>query len=187
MTVWIFASREQRDQKLTFLKCTPCPHCKHTGALNRHGFLKEYDEQNFKQKAIRALRVFCCNRGSARGCGRTFSVWSADKVKRLFLDAKSLWAFLEQAATEGNKSRAFRKLECSLSDSATYRIWKRFLHAQAAIRTTLAAICPPPKQLSENDCQSAALGTLAHLKAAFKDSTLNPIAAYQAQTQNFFF
>ncbi len=186
MTVWIFASQEQRDGRLAFLKCSPCPHCKHTGALNRHGFLKGYDEQNFRQKAVRALRIFCSNRGSNEGCGRTFSVWIGDKVKRLFLDANRLWNFLHQAATTGNKSQAFQKLHCSMGDSATYRIWKRFLQAQSAIRTALATFCPQPKQPAEGSSQSAAQATVAHLQAAFKNSTLNPIAAYQVQTQSFF-
>jgi hypothetical protein len=186
VTVWVFASKEQRNERLALLKCSPCPHCNHTGALNRHGFLRGYDEQNFKQKAIRALRVFCSNRGNAGGCGRTFSIWIADKVKRLFLDAQSLWQFLEQAATRGNKSQAFQNLACSLSGSARYRIWKRFLKAQSLIRTALAAFCPPPKQLPGGDGLSATQATLEHLKVAFKDSMLNPIAAYQAQTQSFF-
>lgn len=186
MTVWIFASQEQRDGQLALLKCLPCPHCKHSGALNRHGFLKGYDELNFRQKAIRALRVFCSNRGSNQGCGRTFSVWVADKVKRLFLDAQQLWEFLEQAATTGNKSQAFLKLRCSMADSAIYRIWKRFLQARSNIRTALVAVCSPPKNPALADSQSAAQATIAHLKEAFKDSSLNPIAAYQAHTQSFF-
>ena len=186
--VWIFASQQQRDQQLDLLKCLPCPHCKHVGALNRHGFLKGHDEQNFKQKTIRALRVFCSNRGKNRGCARTFSVWLAEKVKRLFIDAQSLWRFLEQAATSQNKSQAFAMLQCSLSDSAPYRIWKRFRQAQTAIRTALAAICPPPKQSDESKDprQSAAQATIAHLKEAFEGSPLNPIEAYQTRTQGFF-
>lgn len=186
VTAWIFASQTQRDQQLSLLKCRPCPHCKHTGALNRHGFLKGYDGQDFKQKAIRALRVFCSNRGSARGCGRTFSVWIADKVKRLFLDANSLWKFLDAAATTGNKSQAFQKLGCSMSESAIYRIWKRFLNAQSVIRTALTAFCPPPKQPPAGASLSPAQATLEHLKNAFKDSTLHPVAAYQVATQTFF-
>ena len=184
--MWIFTSQEQRDEQLGFLKCSPCPHCKQTGALNRHGFLRGYDEENFRQKAVRALRVFCSNRGSNQGCGRTFSVWISDKVKRLFLDAKSLWEFLHQAATTGNKSQAFQKLGCSMGDSAVYRIWKRFLQAQSTIRTALAAICPPPRQTTESSSQCAVQATVAHLQQAFNDSELNPIAAYQVQTQSFF-
>ena len=186
MVVWIFASPQQRDDQLARLKGYRCPHCKHAGALNRHGYLKGYDEKNFKQKAIRALRVFCSGRGNARGCGRTFSVWIAQKVKRLFLDAQSLWRFLQTAAESGNRSRAFAELRSSLGHSATYRIWKRFLKSQSAIRTTLAAICSPPKSTDDGGCRSAAQATIAHLKEAFKEAALNPIAAYQAATQRFF-
>ena len=210
--MWIFASQEERDQRIEGLRDAQCPHCKHVGALKRHGFLRGYDEHHFRQKTIRALRVFCSRRGSNQGCGRTFSVWIADKVKRLFLDANSLWEFLHQAATTGNKSQAFRQLGCSSGQSAIYRIWKRFLQAQSIIRTALAAICAPPSQAiptqslptaqagtpqagtaQAGDAQAgdakavdAARATLEHLKAAFKESSLNPIAAYQVKTQSFF-
>ncbi|MCP4190468.1 MAG: hypothetical protein GY768_07550 [Planctomycetaceae bacterium] len=113
-------------------------------------------------------------------------MWNADKVKRLFLDANRLWEFLHQAATTGNKSQAFQNLHCSMGDSATYRIWKRLLQAQSAIRTALATFCPQPEQPAEGSSQSVAQATVAHLQAAFKSSTLNPIAAYQVQTQSFF-
>lgn len=186
VTVWIFASQELREQKLALLKCSPCPHCKHSGALNRHGFLKGYDENHFKQKSVRAIRIFCSNRVSAGGCGRTFSVWIVDKVIRLHLDAQRLWQFLERAAGSGNKSGALQTLKCDMSGSAAYRIWKRFLHAQSVIRTALVAICPPPKQQADNGYTTAAQATIDHLKEAFKESTLNPIAAYQAATQSFF-
>jgi len=186
MNVWIFASTQQRDDQLARLKGYRCPHCKHAGALNRHGFLKGYDEDHFKQKTIRALRIFCSNRAGALGCGKTFSVWIANKVKRLFLDTHSLWRFLQQAAQNGNRSEAFAQLDCSLSHSATYRIWKRYLKALSAIRTALLAICQPPKKQSRRDSQTAAQATIVHLREAFKDSQLNPIAAYQVAMQKFF-
>lgn len=186
MNVWIFASTQQRDDQLARLKGYRCPHCKRAGALNRHGSLKGYDEDHFKQKTIRALRIFCSNRGNALGCGKTFSVWIANKVKRLFLDTNSLWRFLQQAAQNGNRSEAFAQLDCSLSHSATYRIWKRFLNAQSAIRTALATICPPPSHPIEHRWQSPVQATIAHLKQAFEQSTLSPIAAYQVATQSFF-
>ncbi|TWU08353.1 hypothetical protein Pla52n_09350 [Stieleria varia] len=73
-----------------------------------------------------------------------------------------------------------------MGDSATSRVWKRFLKAQSAIRTALAAICPPPRQATACGDRLAALATIAHLKEAFKASTLNLIAAYQTHTQSFF-
>ena len=67
------------------LKQTPCPHCKVVGTLIRHGFLYGFDESNPQRKTVRARRIFCSNRHARRGCGRTFSVWFADKIRRLSL------------------------------------------------------------------------------------------------------
>ena len=133
------------DQFLLNLKLTPCPHCKTVGSINRHGFLKGFQGQDVRGKSIRAHRAFCSNRGRSQGCGRTFSVWIADKVKRLFLSAAQLWRFLKESANTGNKRKAFKSLACDMSDSAPYRIWKRFQNAQAAIRTALSGICPSPE------------------------------------------
>jgi hypothetical protein len=181
----ICSSKKDVDELLAKLKITPCPHCKITGALIKHGFLRGYDEQHQLGKTVRAARVFCSNRratGRADGCGRTFSVWVADKIKHLFLSADSLWQFLSAAVSSGNKLQAFRNLNCGLSDSAAYHIWRRFLNAQAAIRTALARLCEPPKM--ESDCPAKL--TLAHLQKAFKEHLLSPIAAFGAALQSFF-
>lgn len=106
----------------------------------------------------------------------------ADKIKRLFLSASSLWTFLKQAATSNNKIGAFRNLKSGLADSAAYRIWKRFYEAQSVIRTALATLCQPPKM---NSGSSAAL-TLAHLEKAFRQNRLSPISAFQVTLQTFF-
>jgi hypothetical protein len=90
-------------------------------------------------------------------------------------------AFLEEAVSSGNKLQAFRKLNSGLSDSVAYRIWKRFLHAQSHIRTALTRLCTPPQLL----CSEPAQLTLAHLKHAFKQHLLSPIAAFQFALQTF--
>lgn len=167
---------------LVTLKTMACPHCKRFGFLIRHGFLRGYDQTQLRGKTVRARRVFCSNRNRATGCGRTFSVWIADKIKRLFLDADSLWEFLRQVVLTANRRQAFQSLESRLSDSAPYRIWKRFDQAQSVIRTALNTLCKPPKNASK---QPAEL-TLAHLEAAFKEHPLNPIAAFQVTLQTFF-
>ena len=112
------------------LKSTRCPHCKSVGSLIRHGCLRGYDDQHPSRKTVRAQRVFCSNRHRAQGCGRTFNIWWADKVSRLFLTAESLWQFLKQTVATGNKMQAFRDIECDLSDSAPYllraELWSYF-------------------------------------------------------------
>ncbi len=85
------------------LKQTPCPHCKVVGTLNRHGSLLGYDESSPQQRTVRARRVFCSNRNARRGCGRTFSVWFADKIRRLSLTAGALWRFLQAAVAGSNR------------------------------------------------------------------------------------
>jgi hypothetical protein len=188
--VRICGSQNEWDDLFARLKITACPHCKRVGTLIRHGVLRGYEEGNVRHTTVRAQRVFCSNRNRADGCGRTFSVWMADKVKRLFLNADSLWLFLKQAADTNNKINAFRKTGSSMSDSAPYRIWKRFLKAQTAIRTALSALCPPTKTTSEDAAQHASAlptqSTIDHLKDAFKGNALNPVAAFQAALQTFF-
>ena len=174
-------TQEELEAVLAKLKTTACPHCKGVGNLIRHGFLRGYDETHQDQRTVRARRVFCNNRRRATGCGRTFSVWAADKIQRLLLTAKALWAFLKQALATGNKLQAFRDLNSGLSDSAPYRIWKRFLQAQSAIRTALGQCCEPPRIASQQPEEL----TLAHLVAACGDHR-SPIAAFQAKLQTCF-
>jgi len=178
----ICGTQEEVEAVLSNLKMMACPHCKRVGSLIRHGVLRGNDEDHRREKSVRAWRVFCSNRDRATGCGRTFSVWLANKIKRLFLTADSLWAFLKQAVLSGNKLQAFRNLDSGLSDSAPYRIWKRFHEAQSAIRTSLRPLCKPPDIASQ---QPAEL-TLAHLETAFEHHSLGPIAAFQVSLQTSF-
>ena len=178
----ICCSEEEVESVLAMLKTMACPHCKGIGTLVRHGFLYGYDEKHQLEKTVRARRIFCSNRKRATGCGRTFSVWVANKIKRLFLTADNLWAFLKQAVLSGNKLQAFRGLPIGLTDSAPYRIWKRFHQAQSTIRTALRSLCQPPEITSE---QLAEL-TLTHLETAFDQHSLNPVAAFQVTFQTFF-
>jgi len=76
---WFCRNAEEWDAMAERLKLIPCPHCKVVGTLNRHGCLYGYDENNRKQKTVRARRVFCSNRNARPGCGRTLSVWAPTK------------------------------------------------------------------------------------------------------------
>src|SRR5271155_4021704 len=124
------------------LKQTRCPHCKVVGTLNRHGCLYGYDESSPQRKTLRARRIFCSNRNARPGCGRTFSIWSADKIRRLSLSTHAVWQFLQRAAD--NIAAAVRAADCLRSDKTWQRLWKRFDLGQSKIRTALAARCPPP-------------------------------------------
>jgi hypothetical protein len=168
------------------LKQTPCPHCKAVGTLNQHGSLYGYDETNPGTKIQRARRIFCSNRNARPGCGRTFTIWLADKIRRLNLTTRGLWQFLQHAISDSIAAaiRAIRDT-CRLTDRALQRIWKRFDRHQSSIRTALSAQRPPPELLPGQPRRPTQAQVLAHLQAAFPNADC-PIAAFQHTTQTFF-
>jgi len=169
------------------VKQTPCPHCKVVGTLIRHGFLYGFDESNPQRTTLRARRIFCSNRNARPGCGRTFSVWLADKIRRLSLTTGALWRFL-QVALAGSVLAAGRALDCQRSDRTWQRIWNRFGQAQSKIRTALYGRCPPPQAplpLSALGARQSAAQALAHLQAVFPGCHC-PIAAFQHAMHAFF-
>jgi hypothetical protein len=180
---WFFRSDEEWTAITERLKQTPCPHCKVVGSLNRHGNLDGFDENNPQRKTLRARRVFCSNRNARRGCGRTVSVWLADKIRRLSLTTSCLWRFLQLAAA-GCILAAIRATDCHLSDRTLQRIWKRFNHGQSKLRTALSGRCSPP-QLPAEPAQRPAVQVLAHLQAAFPGTDC-PIANFQHTLRTFF-
>jgi len=179
---WFFRSAEEWNAIAQRLKQTPCPHCHAVGTLIQHGFLRGFDESS-KQATVRARRIYCSNRNARRGCGRTFSIWRADKIRRLSLTTHGLWRFLQHAVA-GSLAAALRASDCPRSDRTWLRLWKRFHHAQCHIRTALLRLCPPP-EISAPLPRRPAAQVLAHLQAAFPNAPC-PVAAFQQATRTFF-
>jgi hypothetical protein len=183
---WFFRSAEEWIAIAERLKLTPCPHCRVVGTLIRHGFLRGFDESSPRRKTVRARRVFCSNRKARPGCGRTFSVWCADKIRRLSLTTGCLWRFLKRAVA-GCLLAAIHAADRHLSDRSWQRIWKRFDQGQSKIRTALSARCPPPELPARSPTEPPhrpAAQVLAHLEAAFQG--VDPIAAFQHTMHTFF-
>jgi hypothetical protein len=183
---WFVHSEGEWNFVAERLKQMPCPHCKVVGMLIRHGYLYGFDE-SARRKTLRARRVFCSNRHARRGCGRTFSVWCADKIRRLSLTTGCLWRFLQCAAT-GCMPAAIRAADCHLCDRTLQRIWQRFDQGQSKIRTALSGRCPPPElpaRLPTQPEHRPRAQVLAHLQAAFPNADC-PIAAFQHTLHTFF-
>jgi hypothetical protein len=184
---WFCRSADEWNALVERLKQTPCPHCKVVGTLIRHGFLYGFDDSSPRRKTLRARRLFCSNRRARPGCGRTFSVWCADKIRRLSLTAGCLWRFLQRVVAAGIHA-ASRAIDCHLSERSLQRIWQRFDLGQSKIRTALSARCPPPELSAGWPVQPAhrpAAHVLAHLQAAFPNADC-PIAAFQQAMRTFF-
>jgi hypothetical protein len=185
---WFYHSPEDWGAIAEQLKQTACPHCKAVGTLIGHGFLRGFDESSSQRKAVRARRIFCSNRNARPGCGRTFSVWLADKIRRLSVTANALWLFLQHAVAISILA-AIRTVNCQRSERTWQRIWRRFGLGQSKIRTALLGRCPPPetppRPPPNNPKRLPAAQVLAHLQAAFPDVPC-PIAAFQLTLQAFF-
>lgn len=184
---WFYRSDEEWRAIAERLKLTPCPHCRVVGALIRHGYLRGFDDGSPPRRTVRARRIFCSNRRTRPGCGKTFSVWLADKIRRLSLTTGALWRFLQRVAA-GPVRAASRAADGPLSDRTWQRIWRRFNLGQARIRTALCERCPPPElppRLPAEPAPRPAAAVLAHLRAAFPDAPC-PIAAFQHTLRTFF-
>ncbi len=165
-----YRTAEEWTKWVERLKLMPCPHCRHVGRLIRHGCLVGYDES--QRPTLRARRVYCSNRHSQSGCGRTFSVWLADKIRRLSLSTRVVWRFLQQVIA-GSIAAATRSMT-ERSDRTWQRLWKRFQLAQSNLRTVLLKRCPPPTMSSDRPEAQV----LAHLKTAFPQADC-PLATFQ--------
>ena len=165
------------------LKLTPCPHCRTVGTLIRHGVLTGFDDSG-PRRTVRARRIFCSNRHRRCGCGRTISVWIADKIRRLSLIARTVWAFLKRAVA-GTLAAAIRATNSVRSDRTMRRVWTRFQRAQSAIRTALLNRGPPPTSAAAAFRRPAEAHVLAHLQSAFPQAAC-PVAAFQSATRSFF-
>ncbi len=183
---WFYRDEKDWIEIACNLPLKPCPHCHTVGMLIRHGGLRGFDETS-QQKVARARRVFCSNRNRRRGCGRTFSVWLADKIRRLSLTTRILWRFLIKAVA-GTIAAALRDTDSQRSDRTWQRIWRRFHLAQSPIRTALANRFPLPKQPAKSSHPKSlhpAAESLDHLRSAFPNVEC-PIAAFQHTLQTFF-
>jgi hypothetical protein len=179
-----FRGDDQWNAIVEQLKLTPCPHCHAIGFLVRHGALYGFDDSSPQRQSLRARRIFCSNRHKRLGCGRTFSVWLTDRIRRLSLTAGALGAFLQRLLT-GSLRAAIRAAPCHLCHRTWQRICQRFHLAQSRIRTALLGLCPPPEVSPDATRRPLAAQVLAHLDAAFPNDPC-PIAAFQ-QTLGLFF
>lgn len=178
MERWFYRTEAEWTQWVERLKLMPCPHCKLVGTLNRHGCLVGYDES--QRQVLRARRVYCSNRHAQKGCGRTFSIWLADKIRRLSLSTHVVWRFVREVIA-GSLAAATRAMaDYERSDRTWQRLWKRFQLAQSTLRSTLIKRCPSPT-LSANRPEAQ---VIAHLQAAFPQADY-PLAAFQHASRLF--
>lgn len=161
------------------LKLTCCPHCRRTGALIGHGFLRGYSEQG-SAVVVRGRRVFCSNRGQRPGCGRTFSVLLSAVLHGFVVRTLTLFRFAN-AVLKGLTRRAawLSTLSRVLSRSSAYRLWQRLHEAQSALRTRLCGEAPAPACGAREPLAQL----FAHMGAVVGATAIDLLEAYQRHLQ----
>lgn len=157
------------------LKLTRCPHCRRTGVLIGHGFLRGYAERD-SEVVARGRRVFCSNRGQRPGCGRTFSVMLTTLLSGFVVRTLTLFCFAT-AVLNGLTRRAawLREARGALSLSSGYRLWRRLYAVQSTLRGRLCRHAPPPDSPAREPLAQLVL----HLRLVVGESEADPFAALQ--------
>jgi hypothetical protein len=171
---------------LATIKLVACPHCRQTGFLIGHGFLRGYSERG-SGIMVRGRRLFCSNRGLRTGCGRTFSVKLSTVLAGFLVRTLTLWRFAS-AVVAGLTRRAGWLLvaDGALSLSSGCRLWRRVTAAQTALRARLWREAPAPASVAQEPLAQL----LAHLGVVVAaDCTTpatdhpDPFATYQQRLQ----
>ncbi len=177
-----YRSRKDFQKTHRRLKLTACPHCQETQTLILHGYLYGYDLKSANKRIVRGRRVFCSDRNRKTGCGKTFSLLKAGRIKRLMIQTRDLWSFLKNIVNGMNVFRAFRSLAAGLSTTSIYRLYRRACLHQPGMRTLLLRRCPAPRDIHH---KNPLIKTIIHIKSAFKGRA-DAIAAFQSTFQTSF-
>jgi hypothetical protein len=159
------------------IKLWACPHCRETGTLIGHGFLRGYAERG-SGLVVRGRRIFCSNRGRRPGCGRTFSVKLQTVVSGFVVSTVTLWCFV-QAVLGGLTLRAAWLVEAAgtLSLSSGYRLWRRLGAAQSALRARLCREAPAPP----SNARDPLAQLCTHLQLVIGGGVADFFSAYQSR------
>lgn len=171
------------DEVLLEIKLRSCPHCRVTGTLIGHGFLRGYAERSSEQ-VMRGRRFFCSNRGLRRGCGRTFSVALASVLSGFVVRTLTLWCFTKTVLA-GLSCRAawLREAGCALSLRCGYRLWQRLCAAQSALRARLCREAEAPASSAREPMAQL----FAHLGVIVGSDEIDLLAAFQCHLQQGLF
>lgn len=164
------------------LKFTSCLHCNRCGCLILNGRLYGYSDSD-NQRIKRGHRIFCSNRNNKTGCGKTFCVLSAGFLPGHVITADSLWRFFKAVKKGFCLARAFSAAGCNMATTSIYRLFRKFTHNQAHIRSHLTRIKDPPRA---GHRLRPVIQTILHLNHVFT-RTPCPISEFQHHFQAPFF
>ncbi len=154
------------------LKQYPCPHCKHSETLKSHGMLHD------KHGKPRGMRLFCSNRNSNKGCGRTLSVFFDDVIPRASFSTPTISRVIEESITPPTPDASSKSAPDDCSRATAYRWIGKTQCSQENLRSHTWKLAQPPR----NEMRSALARTWQHLRRAFPSSDCL-LSAFQSTLQ----
>jgi len=150
-----------------------CPHCQRSETLKSHGFLRSCHDK------LRGLRLFCSNRNSNKGCGRTHSIYFDDVIANCSLDFRQVSRIIERVLKGGRECSQIKNVSRGICSQATaYRWIRKTKLAQAALRYQACKLEKPPR----GEAPSPLARTWRHLHSAFPN-TKCILSAFQRTLQ----
>lgn len=149
--------------------------------MNRHSLLRGNDPDQPSAQSVRGQRVFCSNRGSRGGCGRTFSLLLADVLPRHTFTAGRVWSWLVELLAGLSLKAAAEKLRLPFALESVYRLRRKLRQRLDDWRSRLCREQPPPASTRTDPL----LHSLEHLQAVFVGKGCPP-AAFQLHFQQPF-
>jgi hypothetical protein len=160
-----------------------CPHCKRSGTLIGHGYLRGYAE-----RVVRGRRLFCSNRGRRPGCGRTLSVKLATVVSGFAVRTVTLFRYASAVVAGQTRRAAWLSTAAgAMSLSSGYRLWRRLSAAQSALRARLCREAPAPASRAREPLAALVAHTSSVVGAVATAAGLDLFAAFQSRFGQGFF
>jgi len=142
-----FYSNPPNRAALSSLAITGCPHCHSPNFLNSHGNLWGFEQGSFSRE-VRGKRILCSTRGRHKGCGKTFSILSPNRLYRHSVSTPLL-CFLFTLLLAGIPvlpawNQTLHHFSAKFCQSTGYKILARLRGQHTQLRVRILSACPPP-------------------------------------------
>ena len=180
-----YASLHAIEQQTMQLEHVQCAHCKQMHQLVSHGFIRK-KRVGAEPEAV-GKRVFCSNRNSRTGCGRTMQLYLESTVRYLQYAGCCVVAFVLSLMAGMTIRHAYHHATGTATPRHAYR-WLKRLCAQSSDYRSVSH--RPPLQDTPESIAAHRPVRLISLISAFKallQRFEQPLcAAYQSQLQRSF-
>lgn len=127
------------------LRAGGCIHCRLTGTLIGHGFLRGLAPTG-NDVVTRGPRMFCSDRYSKTGCGRTFPVYWDDVIPFATLRTVQLLELIRALACAPSPHAGWAASRLPMSPSSAYRWLARWKRSGTSLLTWLGLLTDPPRK-----------------------------------------